>query len=183
MSEYTKVVILCEDRQQEVFARCFLTNCGVHKRRIHANMAPKGIGSGEQYVREKYPEEVLSYRRFCNQKKISLVVLIDADKETVTDRLQKLDDKLVKASLAKRQSDEKIAIFVPKRNIETWISFLQSQTQTVDEEKKYPKYKKESVCKPLAKKLAINCNHNKRLPENAPSSLKAAGDELPRILK
>jgi len=40
----------------------------------------------------------------------------------------------VKASLAKRQSDEKIAIFVPKRNIETWISYLQDQTQTVDEE-------------------------------------------------
>ena len=180
MSKYTKVVILCEDRQQEIFARHFLINCGIRKQRIYAKVAPKGVGAGEQYVREKYPEEVGSYRRFCNHKKISLVVLIDADMNTVTDRLKKLDDELMKASLAKRQSDEKIAIFVPKRNIETWISFLQGQT--VDEKERYPKYKKESVCKPLVKKLAVNCNHNKTLPENAPSSLKAACDELPRIL-
>jgi len=86
----------------------------------------------------------------------------------------------VKASLAKRQSDEKIAIFVPKRNIETWISYLQDQTQTVDEETAYPKYKKESVCKPLVEKLAVN--RSQSLPENAPSSLKVACDELLRIL-
>ncbi len=182
MSEYTKVVILCEDRQQEVFARHFLINCGIRKQRIYAVVAPKGVGAGEQYVREKYPKEVGSYRRSCNYKNISLVVLIDADMNTVTDRLKKLDDELVKASLAKRQSDEKIAVFVPKRNIETWISFLQDQTQTADEKKEYSKYKKESVCKPFAEKLAVNCNHNKALPENAPSSLKAACDELARIL-
>jgi len=134
MSEYTGIVILCEDRQQEVFARHFLINCGVRKQRIYVNVAPQGVGAGEQYVREKYPDEVGSYRRSCNHKNISLVVLIDADMNKVTDCLKKLDDELVKASLAKRQSDEKIAIFVPKRNIETWISYLQDQTQTVDEE-------------------------------------------------
>ncbi|RLC01426.1 MAG: hypothetical protein DRI57_31130 [Deltaproteobacteria bacterium] len=180
MSEYTRVVILCEDRQQEVFARHFLINCGIRKQRIYAKVAPKGLGSGEQYVREEYPEEVGSYRRFCNHKNISLVVLIDADMNTVTDRLKKLEDELVNASLAKRQPDEKIAIFVPKRNIETWISYLQDQTQTIDEEKEYPKYKKESACKPFAEKLSAN--RNQALPENAPSSLKAACDELPRIL-
>ncbi len=180
MTEYTQVVILCEDRQQEIFARHFLVNCGIRKQRIYAKVAPKGVGAGEQYVREKYPEEVGSYRRFCNQKNISLVVLMDADMNTVTDCLKKLDDELVNASLAKRQSDEKIAIFVPKRNIETWISYLQDQTQTVDEKEKYPKYKKESECKPFVKKMAVN--RNRALPANAPSSLKAACDELPRIL-
>jgi hypothetical protein len=42
MSEYTGIVILCEDRQQEVFARHFLINCGVRKQRIYVNVAPQG---------------------------------------------------------------------------------------------------------------------------------------------
>lgn len=180
MTEYTKIVILCEDRQQEIFARHFLINCGIRKQRIYAKIAPKGAGAGEQYVREKYPGEVVTYRRFCNYKNIALVVLTDADTNTVTDCLKKLDNELVKASLARCQPDEKIAVFVPKRNIETWISYLQDQTQPVDEETAYPKYAKESVCKPLVKKLAVN--RNKPLPENAPASLKTACNELPRIL-
>jgi len=62
MSKYTQVVILCEDRQQEVFARHFLINCGIDRRRIRVNVAPKGIGSGEQYVRKNYPIEVKIHR-------------------------------------------------------------------------------------------------------------------------
>ena len=34
MSDYVQIVILCEDRQQEVFARQFLISCGIHQRRI-----------------------------------------------------------------------------------------------------------------------------------------------------
>lgn len=62
MNKYTRAVILCEDRQHEVFARHFLVNCGVNPKRIRVNVAPKGTGSGEQYVRENYPSEVKEHR-------------------------------------------------------------------------------------------------------------------------
>ena len=51
----------------------------------------------------------------------------------------------------------------------------------VDEEKAYAKLAREGDCKPYIKKLVEKiCPLG--LPEDAPLSLKLAGDELPRIL-
>ena len=177
MSEYTQVVILCEDHQQEVFARHFLTKCGINRRRIRVRVAPGGKGSGEQFVRQKYPEEI-QYLRSRSYLNIALAVLVDADTRSVRDRLRQLDDELVSKSLPRRQSDEKIGIFVPKRNIDTWIRYLQGET--VNEVEAYPRLEKEGDCKPFVAKLA-EIRHQP-LPDNAPSSLKSACGELSRIL-
>ena len=74
MSNYTRFIILCEDRQQEVFARHFLVSCDVHPRRIRINISPKGQGSGEQYVRQEYPREVKLYRSKSPYLAIGLAV-------------------------------------------------------------------------------------------------------------
>ena len=179
MAKYTQIVILCEDRQQEVFARHFLINCGIDRHRIRLNVAPIGKGSGEQFVRQQYPIEVQFYRTHCHRINIALAVLIDADTASLTDRFRQLENELIEASLPGRQSDEKIGIFIPKRNIETWIHYLQGES--VNEMETYPKFERnEGACKPLVAELAKN--RNNPLPENAPSSLKVACDELPRIL-
>jgi hypothetical protein len=50
------MVILCEDRQQEVFARHYLIQCGVPRAKIRTNICPKGKQAGDQYVRvQKLP--------------------------------------------------------------------------------------------------------------------------------
>lgn len=174
-----QIVILCEDRQQEVFARHFLEKRGFSGL-FRTKVCPSGSQSGEQYVRTQYPVEVKAYRQNRNRVSIGLVVLIDADIKTFQERLNQLACALSEDSQQERQSDEAIAIFVPKRNIETWIHYLQEET--VNEEDEYSKFdKNESFCKPYVEKLADQCRSQK-LPENAPASLQTACSELQRLL-
>ena len=174
-----QIVILCEDRQQEVFARSFLKKRGF-RGLFTANICPAVSQSGEQYVRTHYPEEVKAYRQNRNRVAIGLVVLIDADTGTLEARLNELASALDKDEQEKRGSNEAIAIFVPKRYIETWIHYLQGET--VNEEDDYAKFEKnEAICKRPVEDLADRC-YSQSLPENAPPSLQAACGELQRLL-
>ena len=173
-----QIVILCEDKQQEVFALHFLQKRGFTlDRNVRTEICPKG--AGEQFVREKYAKEVVEYRRQKNKRSGMLIVLIDADKKTIEERLKQLDNALIEDSHAIRQPNEAIAVFVPKRNIETWIHYLQGEN--IDEEKEYTKFKKQSDCKPYVDQLVNQC-YQGNLDENTPPSLKAACGELQRIL-
>lgn len=176
-----RLIILCEDLQQEVFARQFFMSRGFRRHELDFKRSLSGKGSGEQYVRKRYVKEVISYRRKSTYiKSIALVAIIDADTYSVQQRLKQLDSALEDNGQAKRQSHEKIAIFVPKRNIETWIHYLMGKD--VNEDSAYSKFSAhESRCKPLVKKLAEEiCPVG--LPQDAPSSLQTACKELARIL-
>ena len=174
-----QIVILCEDRQQEVFARYFLKKRGFTGL-FRTKICPPGSQSGEQYVRSHYPEEVKAYRQNRNRVSIGLVVLIDADTGTLEARLNELASVLNKDKQENRGSNEAIAIFVPKRNIETWIHYLQGET--VNEEDAYAKFEKnEAACKTAVENLADRC-YSQSLPEDAPRSLQAACGELQRLL-
>jgi len=170
-----QIVVLCEDRQQEVFARYFLKKRGF-KGNITYKICPSGSQSGEQFVRDEYSKEVKEYRRQTNHLSIGLVVLIDADNNSVRKKLQELDALLETL----RKPNEAIAIFVPKRNIETWIHSLQGEI--VDEETKYSKFvENQSDCKPYVEELSNQCSQGS-LNENSPPSLQDACKELQRIL-
>jgi nitrogen regulatory protein PII len=169
------IVILCEDKQQYLFARYFLQKKGFTGQFV-AKVCPSGKQSGEQHVRERYAAEVKGYRSQKNRKKICLVVVIDADTFTVTERIRQLEMTLQE----KRQSKENITIFVPKRNIETWIHYLQSG-ESIDEIVAYRKLLNQGECKPFVEKLADQCVRG--LPTNAPSSMHDACIELHRIIE
>ena len=174
-----QIVILCEDRQQEVFARYFLKKRGFTGL-FRANICPEGSECGSDYVRKQYPVEVKAYRQNTNRVAIGLVVLIDADTGTLEARLNWLASVLDEDEQENRGSNEAIAIFIPKRNIETWIHYLQGET--VDEEDTYAKFENnEAVCKTAVEDLADRC-YSQSLPENAPPSLQAACGELQRLL-
>jgi hypothetical protein len=85
------VNILCEDLQQQVFARSFLIKHGFEPGQIRLVPLPDGQGSGEQYVRKLYLEEVKAQRSMSTYRSVSLVVIIDADTGTTTERLNQLD--------------------------------------------------------------------------------------------
>ena len=178
MNRYSAVVILCKDRQHEVFMRTFLVGCGIERGRIRVNPYPIAKGSAEQFVRKKYPSEVKAYREKRNYLKISLTVMVDADNKRVSDRLNELEVSLTGAGMNRRQPDEKIGIFVPKRNIETWLHYLQGER--VDEDTVYSKMNRQRECKPLVKQLAQD--RNQPLKPLAPPSLQAACTELVRII-
>ena len=86
MPDCSLVIILCEDRQHEVFMWTFLVSRGVSPHRIRVRIAPEGRGSGEQYVRRQYPEEVNLYRSKCHHLNIALATMIDADTKSVIER-------------------------------------------------------------------------------------------------
>lgn len=179
MTDYTKITLLCEDRQQEVFARHFLESCGIDKHDIYPDTCPKGKGAGEQYVRENFPRQVISYRKISHRLSAGLVVLTDADVLEVAERLRQLAGALEENRIPQPTQRERIGVFVPKRNIETWIFYLMGQA--VNEDEVYPHFQKKGECKPFVRDLALNRKHS--LPENVPPSLKTACRELPRILQ
>ncbi len=175
-----ELVILCEDKQQQVFIRQFLTARGIPPQKMRFRAVPHGKQAGEQYVRQTFAQEVKTHRAEVTYRaSIRLVAMLDADIYSIQQRLQHLDTELENVGQVKRQSDEKIAVFIPKRNIETWIHYLMGTE--VDETTAYAKFNHESDCKPYIENLAQNiCPVG--LPLNAPPSLHHACDELKRIL-
>lgn len=176
------MVILCEDQQQEVFARYFFLNRGFEPRDIRVNRCPMGRQAGEQYVREQFSTEVQTYRSKSAYQSIVLVVIIDADNFSVADRVNQLETILTNHLLARRDADEKIALFIPRRNIETWIHYLQNLKSgiPVDEETSYPKLANPGECKPYVRLLSDSCRPGLR--EDAPPSLVYACEELQKVL-
>ena len=178
MNRQTQIIILCEDRQQEVFARKYFEARGIPRRKITPIVCPSGKQAGEQYVRERYGAEVETFRRKQRENR-ALVVVIDADTQAVTNRLKQLDQQLASDNQPPRLNHERIAIFIPKRNIEPWIAFARGEA--VDEETLYRKLAQESDCVPDVQRLATEICP-KGLPANAPDSLHRGCEELKRIL-
>lgn len=169
---YTQVVVLCEDRQHWVFAYRFLTQNGVHGRRIRPNFRP-GQGSGEQYVRVQYPIEAAEQRKRAARLNSALIVIQDCDVRTLEERRATLEQ-----SAARGQND-RIALLFPKRNIETWIHFL-TDGEAVNEVDTYPKLRgRESECHNAVDRLAAKNEY--RLSADVPSSLRAACPEIRRL--
>jgi len=135
------VVILCEDKQQEVFARRFLEGWNIETRSIRVVPMPQGWNV--KSVIEAFPSELESYRTArVNSEDVRLIAVADADRNSVRDMHQKFDASCshVGAKIDVRRADERVGIFTPKYRIETWIHFILGNT--VDEEvDNYPRFK------------------------------------------
>lgn len=171
-----QVVILCEDLMHYHFARKYLQNIGFN--RIIPNICPKGRCSGEQYVREHYAKEIKAYRSKVKYLNIALVVVIDADLKSIDQRIDSLNESefMMKLKQNARLEKEKIAIFVPKRNIETWIHYL-NDCEYNEEETYKGLYQRDCSPSLFAEKL-VKKICPKGLSKNAPSSLHHACKEL-----
>lgn len=178
MSRNVQIVLLCEDSQHEAFARRFLGEVGWSTRRIRVLKAPKGQGSGEQFVRNRFPEELKAYRSHKHRVSIALLVVIDGDKIGGKGRLNELDDACRESGIPCRSSEEHVLVFVPTWCIETWFAYLEGEE--VDEaERDYPRLPRPGGCGQHAKTLAAMCR-TRDLRKPAPSSLVAACEEYTR---
>jgi hypothetical protein len=129
-----RVVLLIEDEALECFVRRVLLAFGFRTRDIRVKRAPKGKGSGKDWVTKNYPDEVKAYRSKASyQGNIGIVVGIDADEQTVQERAQALAAALQSAGLEKRQDEEKFCVFIPKWNIETWLVYLGGEAVVEDQ--------------------------------------------------
>jgi hypothetical protein len=127
-----EVTILCEDIDQERFIREYLICCGLDNRKIIDFDNPKGrvINNNNASIVKYYPALMKSYRRTRKYKNIAVVVMIDADEDSLDDRMRSLnialDETAGNLNRDPRLRDEKVAIFVPARNIETWFYYINS---------------------------------------------------------
>lgn len=165
-----QIVILCEDRQTAAFARRFAEAKGWEKRQIEVILSPKGRGSGEQWVRERYANEVRKLRAAPYVAR-GLVVVMDEDTQSTEPRDVQLTNALKKQGVTIRSANEPILHIIPCRNIETWLAYLGGET--VDECAIYPKLARERDCVPMVNTLKSMCDAGK-LREPAPSSLERA---------
>jgi hypothetical protein len=167
-----RMIVLCEDLQHATFIRRLLKQLGFPKGRIRINRSHGG--AADQYVRNRYSEEVEEYRRRSARIHIGLVTAIDADENQVQYRLRQLNEELDTEDLDGRKHDEEICILVPKRNIETWIYALRGQE--VNEKDAYPKLEKESRCQPAVDQLVEYLRHG--IPDDLIPSLERGCREL-----
>lgn len=165
MSRSVQVVILCEDRQHEAFARRFLVRIGIGARLQRVERSPQGCGSAEQFVREQFAKELEYYRSRSHRVEQALVVIVDADRLNVAERISRVERQ------SARRDGERVAMFVPARNIETWISYLDGIS--VNESDNYPFLDRESECKRHVDRLVEMCEQGE-LRHPAPPSLEAA---------
>ncbi|HYO64724.1 MAG TPA: hypothetical protein VEU33_01470 [Archangium sp.] len=111
----------------------------------------------------------------------ALLVLVDADTEPEGGRETALDKRLRDAAQEPRKKGERIALWVPKRQIETWIHFLTHGK--ADEEMDYKRELGRRVpeYKPAADRFAQLLERRRPLPSNAVPSLKKAAVEFERL--
>jgi hypothetical protein len=116
------VMVLCEGLADYWFAYRCLTACGWRHDQIRSRISPRGKGSGFSFVLDRYTEEVQGIRGGSSER--ALLVLVDADTQSMREREAELDRRLQEARQERRQARERIALWVPKRQIETWVHFL-----------------------------------------------------------
>ena len=78
-----------------------------------------------------------------------------------------------------RTAEERVALAIPRRNIETWLAYLRGEE--VNETDAYPKYDDESECRNEVAKLDEMCRKQKREPDPPPPSLVIGCQEFKRI--
>lgn len=173
----TRVVVLCEDRAHWHFTRGYLVRRGWNGRQLTPRVSPFGRGSAEQWVREHFAQELKAYRSKAHEN-ICLIVMMDGDNRSRY-RILELDQAVHKSGLQVRREDERIAIFIPNRNLETWFAWLDGEP--VDEKTDYKaKYRKGARRCDFGRQLVDRCNQDSGF-DGAPDSLLTACTEWRRI--
>lgn len=173
-----KLVLLCEDSQHEAFARRFLQGMGWNTRELRVEKSPSSSGSAEQWVRQRFPLELKVYRRRRQQAASALMTIIDADLKTGQDRMAEFEYECTTREIPFRKNDEAVAIVIPKRNIETWIHYLNGYE--VNDRDSYSRLDRERDCRPAVSQLVGLCRSTGLAPD-APPSLTAACEEYDRV--
>ena len=170
-----EVVVLCEDLQQEVFIRRFLQKrCGFNRHAFRPRISPSGRGSGEQWVREQFPQQLRAYRSQLGRRNSVLIVATDADTQEVGERLRSFELACQKDNIPFRRADEQVIFVVPKRNIETWFAYLRGET--VNEAETYRRYATENDCREDVAGLDEMCRQQRLEPVSPPSLNQACGE-------
>ncbi len=152
-----RIAIVVEDRMLERFVRESLLLLGYHRREIRVECAPSGEGSGKNWVSSRLVREVKALRVKADQQ-LAVLAGTDVDELEILERERQLSNALNEDGTGDRKPNERIAYWLPRWSIETWLKHLSGEK--VDEVTRY----KHQVKKPNYKGLAgvfIECYRNK----------------------
>jgi len=154
MSRPSQVIVVAEDNHQQMLLYRYLIKRGLQRHQITIKVSPSGKGSAESWVRRRYVVEVRAYRNRQARASSALIVVVDADRNTLHQRLAQLNHELSGENGSPVSEEEQVARLVPKRNIETWI--LSLNRHAVDEETDYKRTRDdwEDLIPPAANTLA-----------------------------
>jgi hypothetical protein len=181
MSKASQIIVLCEDKAQDIFVRRFLKKgWNVPRRSIRVVDYPGEKGSGKKHVEDRLPDEVSAFRSRASHASTVLLVVRDADEDSVQEVETRLDGLLDST----RRVNEKIVYLIPKWHIETWLAHLDGVRVNENEKDEYKKSHGEKAktkeCHPLIDSLAFDCKEKRPLA-SPPSSLVDACEEFERI--
>ena len=77
MAKPSQVIVLVEDNRHQQLVFRYLRRSGLEPHAMRFVLPSSG--SGEQWVRERFPVEVTAYRRRSTRAETKLIVVIDAD--------------------------------------------------------------------------------------------------------
>ena len=131
-----RITLLVEDEMIERFARRVLEALGYATREMFFLPYPIGKGSNKQWLNQNYAKQVKIFRSKANNQKIALLVATDADEMQVLARRRSLEEVLQTADPNARNEKERIALWIPRWNIETWVLALSGEAVNEDKNEK-----------------------------------------------
>ncbi len=136
-------------------------------------------GDASKFVRAEYPKEIAFLRSRSYQPNRLLITMIDADRHAVEQRNKQLDRELKQKELAPRSSQDRVFVLVPKRNVDTWIWFLNDND--VNEADDYKSSVKREHCRHAPEELCELRKSGWDFRAGTPPSLIAGCAELRNI--
>jgi len=135
----SEMVLLCEDDPQEQMVRRYLDRCGFRTQEptLRVRNASRAVHGGNVgWVLREFPKEMqVCRKRHAVHARTLLIVVVDADENSVVERRSQLET---------NAGDPMVAL-IPKRHIETWVrSALGEAVNEIDSYKK-PAAKKADI--------------------------------------
>ena len=156
-AERIRFTILGEGARDYYFVKAFLTaTLGKNRAECYRSQTVPGVRSGEQQVRQRFPGELEAMRRRPRKEQHWLVVITDGDKLSPARRRAQLDKEGQIRGLISTCSEDKVVVFVPCRNIESWFQWLETG-EKVDETKSYKNRFPDAKPSKYGKELSQKC--------------------------
>jgi hypothetical protein len=133
----SQIILLCEDELHERLVKAYMKECGLETQEpcVRSLVASRLVQGGNvDWVLREFPGQVQACRQRQKRAKTLLVVMADADKYTVQQRLQHFNDRLQQQGAEPLGAEDPIILLIPRRHGETWLASLLGKIVTEEED-------------------------------------------------
>jgi len=134
MSGPAQIILLGEDvAHVGSLYRAVVDHLHVPRGRVRKCPVADGQGDAKQYILRQIPSEIQLLRK--GPSSAALIIAMDGDGAEEDQRVAEIADALDAARMSRIAPDEFVVVVVPRRNIETWLTF--ARCSAIDEETDY----------------------------------------------